>query len=66
MKITDKQSVLLLRHINRVTGKTYAWLSHVAEDGIGKRANKVRGISKEEASLLIDEWSKKPNFKEAQ
>lgn len=55
-RITDKQAAYLLSLINKATGSSYRFLSQVAEDGIGKRCNKVRGISSVEASSLIDEW----------
>tara|TARA_E500000318_G_scaffold96685_1_gene97171 strand:- start:576 stop:743 length:168 start_codon:yes stop_codon:yes gene_type:complete len=54
--MTKKQATYLLRLINRRTGKAYRFLSQVAEDNIGKRMNKVRGINSAEASALIDEW----------
>lgn len=57
-KITDKQAAYLLTLINRKAGKSYRFLSQVQEDGIGKQSSKVRGITKAEASTLIDQWSK--------
>lgn len=58
-KITEKQASYLVSLINKATGKSYRFLSQVAEDGIGKRATKVRGISSTEASELITEWKAK-------
>ena len=62
-KITEKQSSYLVSLINRATGSSYKFLSQVAEDGIGKRANKVKGISAVEASELIAEWKAKAEAK---
>tara|TARA_S200002703_G_scaffold66102_1_gene57314 strand:- start:202 stop:369 length:168 start_codon:yes stop_codon:yes gene_type:complete len=54
--MTKKQAHYLLALINRKTGKGYRFLSQVSEGKIGKRMNKVRGISSAEASALISEW----------
>lgn len=59
MKITQKQESYLLDLINNVTDSNYRFLSQVREDGIGKRAKKVRGLSAAEASELITEWQAK-------
>lgn len=56
MKITDAQKAYLLQLVNKATGKAYKFLSQVTEDGIGKKMSKVQGISKAEASVLIEKW----------
>jgi hypothetical protein len=58
-KITEKQTKYLISLINKAKGKKYRFISEVQEDGIGKLASKVRGISQVEASALIDKWEAK-------
>ena len=59
MRMTTKQESYLLSLVNKVHGTSYRYLSQVNEDGIGRRAKKVRGIKKEEASQLIDEYKER-------
>jgi len=56
-KMTAKQASFIVSLINKSTGSSYRFVSQITEDGIGKRANKVRGLSTVEASEIIEKWS---------
>lgn len=58
-RITPKQESYLLSLINEVTGKSYRYLSQVEEDGIGRKAKRVQGLKKQDASDLIAEWKER-------